>query len=341
MDSHKQEQVDPDSIIDTLFSEDIPTPPTSTNDTSTYPELILQDSTHGNKYYQCFQSYNRQFINDNGGNRGDIVRWNGSTMEVLTNMILDNWLNRNSDLGEVPKVKKQISRANALFTWASTDQYIEERKKELLRLRRVDSAKIKESANSNNVVEEPRVLSDEDIRKQALRKSFACLFKETKPVNLEKIIAVEFKKNLSIEPELRKDETVESTHLPKSKGGLDTPSIKTPIDTPPIKASTETLSFFEKLPKNNTTNESFQPSEVPKVPLQESESIFSSYQLDQLMSSSRNSPIPKIEPEPQQPEKVEEDEDDDDEFDDFIASVPSINTVKTDSVSSQANLLDL
>ena len=73
------------------------------------------------------------------------MRWTGSTIELTASIILDNWLNQSSGNGTksnnnsgsnstTTTLKRHISRPNALFVWASTDEYIEERKKELRRL---------------------------------------------------------------------------------------------------------------------------------------------------------------------------------------------------------------
>lgn len=160
-DDENENQVDPLKVIDTLFNDydydpkDTPSSITTTD--HIYPELILQESEHGNKYYSCFQSYNRQFINDptttttttnNINQHSEIVRWTGSTIELTASIILDNWLNQSSGNGTksnnnsgsnstTTTLKRHISRPNALFVWASTDEYIEERKKELRRLQKL------------------------------------------------------------------------------------------------------------------------------------------------------------------------------------------------------------
>ncbi|KAF6068977.1 hypothetical protein FOB64_003614 [Candida albicans] len=160
-DDENENQVDPLKVIDTLFNDydydpkDTPSSITTTD--HIYPELILQESEHGNKYYSCFQSYNRQFINDptttttttnNINHHSEIVRWTGSTIELTASIILDNWLNQSSGNGTksnnnsgsnstTTTSKRHISRPNALFVWASTDEYIEERKKELRRLQKL------------------------------------------------------------------------------------------------------------------------------------------------------------------------------------------------------------
>ncbi|CAI5760114.1 unnamed protein product [Candida verbasci] len=98
-------------------------------DTNVYPESILHQTAKGNKLYTQFQSYNRQFINDDSSS--NIVRWKNSIIEQASNIILNNWLNQNND----DKSISTISLNNALFTWSSTDEYIARRKKQLQKLK--------------------------------------------------------------------------------------------------------------------------------------------------------------------------------------------------------------
>lgn len=197
--------VDQNQVEHTLFDDYITEPPTDVEFVR-YPELILQKSVQGNKLYSCFQSYNRQFINDTNSTttskQGDIVRWNGSSMEMSSSIIIDNWLNQNSSgqqrIKSIPnnKLKKHISRANALFSWASTDEYIEERKKELRRLRMVNNLEEKkEEDRLKNEEEEIKVLSNEEIRKQELTENLHMKFPKNSINNrLNKIIEIESNK---------------------------------------------------------------------------------------------------------------------------------------------------
>ncbi|RCK64959.1 hypothetical protein Cantr_00936 [Candida viswanathii] len=199
-----EESVDLSQVIHALFDDFTTEPPTDAQPAK-YPELILQESAQGNKLYSCFQSYNRQFINDpdstTSSKQGDIVRWNGSSMEMLTGIILDNWINQNSTGGVSTKstttLKQHISRANALFIWASTDEYIEERKKELRRLRKLNNQEEKENKQDSQpeVEEETKVLTGEDIRKQELQDHMNITFPKTSINNkLNRIIEIESNK---------------------------------------------------------------------------------------------------------------------------------------------------
>lgn len=152
-----EEPVDLNEMIHILFDDYDSNSPNDIEPVR-YPELILQESNKGNKLYSCFQSYNRQFINDSNATtstkQGDIVRWNGSSMEMSTGIILDNWLNQSStgqqgSKSSSTKLKKSISRANALFTWASTDEYIEERKRNYVDYARLIILKTKKTNQSN------------------------------------------------------------------------------------------------------------------------------------------------------------------------------------------------
>lgn len=199
-----EEPVDLNEMIHILFDDYDSNSPNDIEPVR-YPELILQESNKGNKLYSCFQSYNRQFINDSNATtstkQGDIVRWNGSSMEMSMGIILDNWLNQSStgqqgSKSSSTKLKKSISRANALFTWASTDEYIEERKKELRRLRKINNLEDKEDKPVEpEEEEEVKVMSEEDIRKQELTDNLHITFPKSSINNkLNRLIEIESNK---------------------------------------------------------------------------------------------------------------------------------------------------
>lgn len=227
-DDKDDDQVDPLKVINALFNDyDYDPKDTESSTDHIYPELMLQESEHGNKYYSCFQSYNRQFINEttttNSTNsinqHSDIVRWTGSTIELTASIILDNWLNQSSGNGTRSNIsnttatlKRHISRPNALFVWASTDEYIEERKKELRRLQKLKDIdqihaqdkppQIQNGNNSSKSVDDNKNKnnnatgkSKQDIIKQNLKKKLEIKFSNVAINNkLNKIIEIESNK---------------------------------------------------------------------------------------------------------------------------------------------------
>lgn len=110
--------IDQDDIIDTSVP--------------TYPEIILQSSEKGTKYYTAYQSHSRQFINNESNDR--IVRWKNSSIENINSTIVEQlFLGSSGRSAKISKEKKNYVRptSSALFSWSSTDEYIERRKREL------------------------------------------------------------------------------------------------------------------------------------------------------------------------------------------------------------------
>lgn len=114
--------------MDTLFKGYPELDEESTEDN--YTEKLLHLSNKSNKYYSSFQSYNKQFIESQGGT---IVRWSNSAIESTSRIFIDSWeasdhkkLSDKSD-----KSKDKFSNGTALFSWSSSDAYVEKRKREL------------------------------------------------------------------------------------------------------------------------------------------------------------------------------------------------------------------
>lgn len=122
----------------------------------TYPEILLQTSEKGNKYYTAYQSHNRQFINNETDR---IVRWKNSSIENINNIIVEKlFLGSTVRSDKSSKEKKNYVRptSSALFSWSSTDEYIERRKREL----RLKGKKIN---GEEPVKQEEDVESNEDL----------------------------------------------------------------------------------------------------------------------------------------------------------------------------------
>lgn len=95
----------------------------------TYPESLLHIAANGNKYFTAYQSHNRQFIEPSA----KLVKWKGSTIEKVNNILLEQVFLGNQIVSDKGKSKRTYNRptSSVLFSWSSTDEYIERRKKEL------------------------------------------------------------------------------------------------------------------------------------------------------------------------------------------------------------------
>lgn len=132
--------VDVEPVIDLLFKDLDYTNGNGDNidQYHIYPELILQKAEHANKYYSSFQSHTKQFIpEDSLSSHTKILRWSDSTIEQTRKLILDHWGRdrgtKKDDNRHTSVSTKGSSRHNALFSWSSSDAYIQARKKELRR----------------------------------------------------------------------------------------------------------------------------------------------------------------------------------------------------------------
>lgn len=164
-----------------------------------YPELILQQSEHGNKYYSSFQSHSKQFMTGDQLSNNKILRWSDSTIEQTQKLILDHW-GSNNDIKEGNNNNKQKPsttttgslRANALFSWSSSDAYIEARKKELRRLKGDSNIKRHDlSKSSNGHIAD----TEEDNKKTKLQESLNIAFpKQSINNKLNRIVEAESNK---------------------------------------------------------------------------------------------------------------------------------------------------
>lgn len=118
-------------LINNLFQEDqnILNPQPREN---VYPELLLQENSNVNRYYNYFQRNSRQFIDDTSD--GKVVRWTDSSIEILTKLIIESWINGDSEHSENLKLKQEskklaVSPPTGLFSWSSGDSYIQARRK--------------------------------------------------------------------------------------------------------------------------------------------------------------------------------------------------------------------
>lgn len=95
----------------------------SVPDQTPYAEELLQKAPNSNRLYASFQSYNKQFVESTN----PIVRWNNSQIEATSRLVIDSWDASDKKSGENEKRNKNT----ALFSWSSSDAYIEARKREL------------------------------------------------------------------------------------------------------------------------------------------------------------------------------------------------------------------
>ncbi|KAI5964179.1 uncharacterized protein KGF55_002121 [Candida pseudojiufengensis] len=154
-----------------------------------YPESILQTSKKGNKLYNSFQSLSPQFLNteSNSNNRTQVIRWHNSNLETVQHLILGNWLEQNSASASTSKSPHDKSkatlsrRANKLFIWASSDEYIEERKKQLKRIRR--GSELQDQTKTHITNDSDLNQTDENIKASRLQKKLKLKFDDQKSVN--------------------------------------------------------------------------------------------------------------------------------------------------------------
>ncbi|KAI5956530.1 hypothetical protein KGF54_001005 [Candida jiufengensis] len=190
--------VDVKEVLETLFTDTDKL--TNSSDTTNlnnhqnqYPESILQNSNKGNKLYNSFQSYSPQFVNTEPSliNKSSVIRWPNSNLETVQHLILNHWLEQNStstlnsnnsqDKSKVSKLTATRGRANKLFTWASSDEYVEMRKKQLNKLRRGSGVSDHSKSQINN--DNDHKASETDIKSQALQTSLKLKFNKDKSLN--------------------------------------------------------------------------------------------------------------------------------------------------------------
>lgn len=144
-------------------SEDIPNVPA-------YPEVLLQQSEKGNRYYGSFQRYLRQFIPESPQK---LVRWSlRSRIKDTLKKVIEAWavseqkseIESNGGTGGGSKqVTKTATPANALFSWSSADSYVQERRKQLKEKTTTKIETVEASSPNHHPTKEPTPPSDSDI----------------------------------------------------------------------------------------------------------------------------------------------------------------------------------
>lgn len=116
-------------LASTLFED---TPSTHTFPQSTiYPEALLQLNDTANKYYHNLEATFPSFISASNDS-SSILPWKSSRLRKRQNRVISNW--SDTSLTQLPNresSRTSISNASHLFSWSSSDAYIEERRKQL------------------------------------------------------------------------------------------------------------------------------------------------------------------------------------------------------------------
>lgn len=136
--SHETELGRELDVVEEIMGE-IAVPKTLLLRSEMYPEVLLQHSEHGYKYYAAFQRHSRQFI---ATEPEMILRWKNSDIEkIQAGIIESSFLGGNQTKTAGDSGGRSYSRpsANALFSWSSDDAYIQAKKKELLKRPRLST----------------------------------------------------------------------------------------------------------------------------------------------------------------------------------------------------------
>ncbi|KAK6205447.1 uncharacterized protein RJT21DRAFT_124595 [Scheffersomyces amazonensis] len=114
-----------ESVFGDTHYDTSPPPPTPPE----YVESLLQQTDKANKYYVSLQSYSNQFIPSSGHS---VVRWTNSSLETTQKLIVDSWLVADQKRSQKSVLtNRSMATANTLFSWSSSDAYIQERKRQL------------------------------------------------------------------------------------------------------------------------------------------------------------------------------------------------------------------
>lgn len=100
----------------------------------TYPEAILQQTDNANRYYFQFQSFQRQFIQEDQDSLNKSMRWSlKSKIQQTLKKIIEDWLisEQKGRTIETENEVKKVLPANTLFSWSSGDTYIQERRRQI------------------------------------------------------------------------------------------------------------------------------------------------------------------------------------------------------------------
>lgn len=116
-----------------------------------YPEVLLHHGEHGNKYYLGFQAHSRQFIPSSDA----VFQWKSSSiLDKLRRAVLV-WSAADPQAGSATKRASRdrlSSNASHLFSWSSSDSYIEQRKRQLGILSSTESAGVSTPSHSDPAV---------------------------------------------------------------------------------------------------------------------------------------------------------------------------------------------
>ncbi|KAG7196136.1 uncharacterized protein KQ657_000148 [Scheffersomyces spartinae] len=93
-----------------------------------HAEQLLYEAPNANKYYNAFQSYNRQFVENEHNDGKVVVRWHNSAIQKIQVRVFETWLRRRGEEEDSAKSKTKPESKNttrsALFAWSSGDSTV-------------------------------------------------------------------------------------------------------------------------------------------------------------------------------------------------------------------------
>ncbi|CAH2354127.1 hypothetical protein CLIB1423_14S02718 [[Candida] railenensis] len=143
----------------------------------TYPEAILQQTDNANRYYFQFQSFQRQFIQEDQDSLNKSMRWSSkSKIQQTSKKIIEDWLisEQKGRTIETENEVKKVSPANTLFSWSSGDSYIQERRRQIEeRKRKSKHAAAAANGTTTKTVNEKKPENDKELTSKTVKKKAA------------------------------------------------------------------------------------------------------------------------------------------------------------------------
>lgn len=152
--------------METAFSSHVAV--TLSGDTSrknVYPEVVLQCSDHGYKLYGAFQSYSKQFI-DEDNLTGESHRM-GKIIDKVGGLILKRWNNEQYEVKKNADEKTKVTSSyssgkDKLFSWSTEDRNATKVGKE----REIESSKSNDNENLGDISVTKEKLIDSELLKK-------------------------------------------------------------------------------------------------------------------------------------------------------------------------------